>query len=72
MTSSEDDESGLRYLSCVVLKLKSNISPWEGLLNVKDVIFKENIKKKLSVILLRKDIKLMYEKRKLYNVVIIE
>lgn len=67
MTSSEDDESGLRYLSCVVLKLKSNISPWEGLLNVKDVIFKENIKKKLSVILLRKDIKLMYEKRKLYN-----
>lgn len=66
LTSSEEDESGIKYVSCVVLKLKSSNSPWNGIMNINESVFKENFKRKLIGLLLRKDIKDMYEKKKIH------
>ena len=63
LTSVEEDESGIKYLSCVILKLKGSMTPWDGILNIKENVFKENLKRKLIVLLLRKDIKELYEKK---------
>lgn len=65
LTTSDEDESGIKYLSCVILKLKSSILPWNGIMNIRENVFKENLKRKLIALLLRKDIKDMYEKKKL-------
>jgi hypothetical protein len=68
MTSSDEDESGIKYIACVVLKLKNSTTPWNGIMNINENIFKENLKRKLIGLLLRKDIKELYEKKKIYNI----
>lgn len=68
LSSSDEDESGIKYIACVVLKLKNSSTPWNGIMNINENIFKENMKRKLIGLLLRKDIKELYEKKKLHNV----
>lgn len=67
LTSAEEDESGIRYMSCVILKLKGSMTPWDGILNIKENVFKENLKRKLIILLLRKDIKELYENKKIFD-----
>ena len=52
-------------MSCVILKLKSSITPWNGISAVKENVFKENLKRKLIILLLRKDIKELYKNKKM-------
>ena len=66
-TSIEVDDSGLNYMSCVVLKLKSLFQPWNGILNVKIPFFKDNLIRKLQMLLLRNDIKHLYEIRNKFD-----
>jgi hypothetical protein len=55
------------YMSSVILKLKNSSTPWNGISNVTEKTFKENLKRKLINLLLRKDIKELYKKKKMYE-----
>ena len=52
-------------MSSVILKLKSSSAPWNGISSVTEKTFKENLKRKLITLLLRKDIKELYKKKKM-------
>ena len=64
LTTQEEDESGIKYLSCAILKLKSSITPWDAIKNTKENSFKEYLKKKINVFLSKNFIKDLYEKRR--------
>jgi hypothetical protein len=67
LTTQEEDESGIKYLSCAILKLKSSITPWDAIKNTKENSFKEYLKKKINIFLSKSFIKDMYQERALYE-----
>jgi hypothetical protein len=36
-----NDKSGVKYLSCAIIKLKSSIAPWDGIKMKEDIFYKE-------------------------------
>ena len=67
LTTQEEDESGIKYLSCAILKLKSSITPWDAIKNTKENTFKENLKKRINIFLKNGSIKMKYEDKKREN-----
>jgi hypothetical protein len=61
MKNNVEDESGIEYMACVVLKLGSSITPWQTINKVSPSIFKKNLKQKISLLMLNKEIDLLYE-----------
>lgn len=67
MTLASKDDSGLIYMACIVLKLKGSERPWNGIDNVSVAFFKDSLIKKLEVLLLRNDIKELYDIRNKFD-----
>ncbi len=49
------DESGLKYLACAILKMKSSISPWDAIKSIRENIFIEKMKYRLTELLTDKN-----------------
>jgi hypothetical protein len=62
--TSPEDESGIKYLSCAIIKLKSSISPWDAIKNTKEEHFKVELKKKIVVLLKDDTVKDLYDKKR--------
>lgn len=67
MKTLSEDQSGIQYVSSAVFKLKSHSFPWDAILNTKLSFFKENLLKKIVILLQRTDIKLMYQTKSTYD-----
>ena len=67
MDGGIEDTSGLRYISCVINKLKSSISPWDSIEKLSSSILEKRIKEIMErFIIQRNDIVEIYLKKKEY------
>ena len=51
LTDETADNSGIKYLSCAIIKLKSPFAPWDAIKNSNDKIFNENLFNKIKILL---------------------
>ena len=65
LTSKSEDESGIKYLSCAIIKLKSSFTPWDAIKTTKENLFKDIFIKKIEFFYKNDTIKNLYLNKKI-------